>query len=196
MNLSRTVIDPVTRSSLVDRLMPVYDRLSQLVADRPDLARMLRGNDLGHAVHPMLTDLPLGLWTSTTVLDLIGGRKSHRAAGLLCGLGVITAAPTAAAGLADYRALEGDDRRVAVAHAAGNSAGVLLYAASFKARLRGHHLRGALDALLGATCVSAAGYLGGHLALNRGTANREDGFHEGLDSPTSAQQDWPTHSMR
>ena len=34
---------------------------------------VLRGDWLGHAVHPLLTDLVLGTWTSASVLDLFGG---------------------------------------------------------------------------------------------------------------------------
>ena len=33
----------------------------------------LRGMWLGHALHPVLTDLTVGFWTSTNVLDLVGG---------------------------------------------------------------------------------------------------------------------------
>ncbi len=35
---------------------------------------VLRGDWLGHAVHPVLTDVVLGTWTSATILDLVGGR--------------------------------------------------------------------------------------------------------------------------
>jgi len=34
---------------------------------------VLRGEWLGHAVHPLLTDVVLGTWTSASVLDLFGG---------------------------------------------------------------------------------------------------------------------------
>ncbi len=38
-------------------------------------ASALRGDWLGHAVHPILTDLVMGSWTSATVLDLLGGEE-------------------------------------------------------------------------------------------------------------------------
>ena len=37
-------------------------------------ASVLRGEWLGHAVHPILTDLVIGSWTSASLLDLVGGR--------------------------------------------------------------------------------------------------------------------------
>ena len=53
-------------------------------------------------LHPMLTDLPIGCWTSAFVLDIVGGKKSRPAAQLLVGLGVLSALPTAASGAADW----------------------------------------------------------------------------------------------
>ena len=43
-------------------------------------AAVLRGEWLGHAIHPLLTDLVLGSWTSATILDLVGGAQSAPAA--------------------------------------------------------------------------------------------------------------------
>ena len=48
-------------------------------------ADALTGRWLGHAVHPVLTDLPIGFWTSAFTLDLIGGRRSRAAAQRLVG---------------------------------------------------------------------------------------------------------------
>jgi hypothetical protein len=56
---------------------------------------VLRGEWLGHAVHPLLTDLALGTWTSASLLDLFGGRDSSTAAQRLVGTGLLAAGPTA-----------------------------------------------------------------------------------------------------
>ena len=48
---------------------------------------VLRGEWLGHAVHPMLTDVAIGAWTSASVLDLLGGRDSSAAAQRLIATG-------------------------------------------------------------------------------------------------------------
>jgi hypothetical protein len=34
---------------------------------------LLGGRWLGHSLHPLLTDLPLGCWSSASLLDLLGG---------------------------------------------------------------------------------------------------------------------------
>ncbi|HEX8104828.1 MAG TPA: hypothetical protein VF533_19570, partial [Solirubrobacteraceae bacterium] len=40
----------------------------------------LSGTALGHALHPVLTDVVIGSWTSATLLDLIGGKSTDAAA--------------------------------------------------------------------------------------------------------------------
>ena len=54
---------------------------------------VLRGQWLGHALHPTLTDLVLGTWTSATLLDLFGGREWAAPAQHLIGTGLVAAGP-------------------------------------------------------------------------------------------------------
>jgi len=43
-------------------------------AVRPRVVRNLpSGADLGHPLHPMLTDLPIGAWVMSALLDAAGG---------------------------------------------------------------------------------------------------------------------------
>ena len=44
-----------------------------------ELQEELGGRRLGHPLHPMLTDLPIGCWTSAWVLDLVGGTRGAKA---------------------------------------------------------------------------------------------------------------------
>src|ERR687893_1874524 len=55
----------------------------------------LSGTYLGHALHPLLTDLPIGTWTSAVLLDWLGGQSGRRAADRLIGLGIAFTLPTA-----------------------------------------------------------------------------------------------------
>jgi uncharacterized membrane protein len=128
-----------------------------------------RGRWLGHPVHPMLTDLPIGFWTSAFVLDLVPGERVRPAADTLVGLGVLSSLPTALAGLAELTALR-DERtlRVAAAHTLANTAGTVLYACSWWERRGGHRGRGVALSLVGAAALSFGGYLGGHLSYRRG----------------------------
>src|SRR4051794_28387482 len=62
----------------------------------------LAGVPLGHAGHPLLTDLPIGTWTSATLLDVFGGDDARGAANTLIGAGILASLPAAASGLNDW----------------------------------------------------------------------------------------------
>lgn len=127
---------------------------------------------LGHSVHPMLTDLTLGCWISAAVLDLAGGHRARRSATLLVGAGLAAAGPTAIAGTGDWAEMTGPERRIGAVHALGTDAAVFLFLGSLIARTRGRHAMGVKLGLAGNAILAGAGFLGGHLALNRGTARR------------------------
>ena len=136
----------------------------------PPKARSFLGGDwLGHPLHPMLTDLPIGFWTSSFMLDLFGGRKARRMSAAFVGLGVVTAVPTVAAGLVEYDKIPADDakRKTAVVHTVSNVVATFLYLCSFFARLRGNRGKGVALGLLGATAATVGGYIGGQLAYGK-----------------------------
>jgi uncharacterized membrane protein len=169
-----------------ERLDPVVDAVRQVtrpLADSP-AGPALRGEWMGHALHPTLTDLPLGLWTATSVLDLVGGANARPAAQRLLGVGLIAAGPTALSGWAEWQQAGTSAQRVGLVHAALNITAVGLYAGSWGARRRGRHGLGVALALLGAGAASAGGYLGGHLALVRDVASRPPAL-DGGSSPDS-----------
>jgi len=141
---------------------------------------------LGHALHPLMTDLPIGAWTSATMLDLVGGKASRPAAQKLVGIGLAAAAPTAWTGWTDWADTEpGNDpvRRLGIVHAAANSTAALLYGLSLAARRRGSHTTGVLFGLAGAGAMGAGGWLGGDLVFARGVGVKQTLF---ADEP----QDW------
>jgi uncharacterized membrane protein len=123
---------------------------------------------VGHPVHPPLTDLPIGFWTSAWVLDLVGGDEGRRAARLLIGAGVLCAIPTIVTGLHDAGADDGLDRRVVAAHAAFNGTATAAYAWSWSARRHGRWGRGVVLAMVGSSLATAGGILGGQLAFGAG----------------------------
>ncbi|MDB1089852.1 Rieske 2Fe-2S domain-containing protein [Streptomyces sp. ACA25] len=129
---------------------------------------VLHGRWLGHAVHPMMVQVPIGAWMSAAVLDLMPGQR--RAAGILVGTGLASAGPAALAGWVDWAELHPDQQRVGLVHAVSNQVGVLLYAGSFLARLRGRHARGRALSFAGLTAVSVGGVLGGHLSFRQAAA--------------------------
>jgi hypothetical protein len=84
---------------------------------------VLSGAWLGHAVHPILSDIPIGAWTSAVLLDWTGGKESRSAADQLILTGVLAAGATAATGWSDWANAERGNaavRRSGLAHAAAN----------------------------------------------------------------------------
>lgn len=122
---------------------------------------------LGHPVHPMWTDLPIGFWTSSWVLDLLGDERDRRAARRLIALGVLSALPTMAFGVGDAVAFvrAPSRRRVAIVHGSANLGATLLYALSWRARARSHDADGVALAMAGAVVATLGAALGSHLAL-------------------------------
>jgi nitrite reductase/ring-hydroxylating ferredoxin subunit len=149
--------------AVADLVSPLLERLGP-----GSLKDLLSGTWQGHPLHPVLTDVTVGAWTSAFVLDVIGGDAGRAGADTLVGIGALSAIPTAASGLSDWADLEGEERRVGTAHAVGNVAATTLYALSWIARRGGHRGLGMSLSFLGAGVASAAAYLGGHLVYGRG----------------------------
>jgi nitrite reductase/ring-hydroxylating ferredoxin subunit/uncharacterized membrane protein len=142
---------------------------------------VLSGTWMGHALHPLMTDVPIGTWTSASLLDLFGGRASRPAAKKLIGVGLVAAAPTAWTGWSDWADTEpasDEVRRIGIVHALVNGAAIALYGASYAARRRGAHATGVLLGLSGAGAMGAGGWLGGDLAFARGVGVNETLFDD------------------
>jgi nitrite reductase/ring-hydroxylating ferredoxin subunit/uncharacterized membrane protein len=143
----------------------------------------MHGVWLGHPLHPLLTDLPIGFWTSAWVLDIVGGKKGRPAAQALVGLGVLSAVPTAVTGLADWSELNRPEQRTGLVHAVANGTATALFAMSWLARRRGRHGRGVALSWAGSAAATAGGFLGGHLSFRRAA-----GVNHAADAPDP--QDW------
>jgi len=153
------------------------------------LKDLLSGTALGHALHPILTDVVIGSWTSALVLDLIGGRDSEKAVERLIVVGIAAYPPTALAGMTDWADAEPADdgvRRVGLLHAATNSVALSLMLGSLRARRRGDRGRGKALALAGAGALTAGGWLGGHLSYAQGIGVDQTTFDPGPTEWTRA----------
>ncbi|HEY3485242.1 MAG TPA: hypothetical protein VGK49_07650, partial [Ilumatobacteraceae bacterium] len=67
-----TLAQRVEQLDALDRPAGVGRRFVNSVAGGR-VRQVLGGEWLGHPLHPALTDLPIGFWTSAFVLDMIGG---------------------------------------------------------------------------------------------------------------------------
>src|SRR4029077_19553365 len=92
----------------------------------------LHGTWLGHPLHPALTDIPLGAWTTALALDAAGDRSRGmaRAADTAMGVGIAGAVGAAVTGLTDWHHTTGGDRRLGLGHAMLNTAALALYVTS------------------------------------------------------------------
>jgi nitrite reductase/ring-hydroxylating ferredoxin subunit len=163
----RALVNRIGADQRLDRVAEPLSMLAERLTRRDDVKRTLSGSWLGHRLHPVLTDVPIGAWTSASLLDLLGGRSGRKVARRLVGVGIVASLPTALSGLSDWHDTHGESKRIGVVHAIANATGLALQVASWRARGRGHRLRGAALSGLGLGAVAAGGYLGGHLVFSQ-----------------------------
>ena len=181
---------PARIAELVDR-MPWIESLGQKVSDLLDplfahprgrqAKDLLNGRLIGHALHPVLTDLPIGFWSGSLLLDLAGASRS---AGVLSAAGSVSAIATAATGVADWKDTYGRDRRLGTVHGVVNLAGLAFHLASLGARLRLRRRRARRLSLVGFSITTAAAYLGGELVFKRGSMIDRNAWTFGPDEWT------------
>ena len=163
-----SVVERIEDTTALDRIAtPLSSAVSDLFR-RSGLKDVLSGSWFGHPLHPLLTDLPIGSWTSAMLLDFVGGRRAQPAADALVAVGIASAVPTAVTGLSDWSDLGDADRRIGLVHASANSVALACYVASLVARRRGRRLTGIMLGVAGASAATAGGFLGGHLVYRRG----------------------------
>ncbi|MEX1141617.1 MAG: Rieske 2Fe-2S domain-containing protein [Thermoleophilaceae bacterium] len=177
----RLLVDALERATALD--VPA-EKIAKAVRDALSPGKVknaLSGTWFGHAVHPPLTDVVIGAFTSASLLDLLGDR-SWTAQERLIGVGIAAAVPTALTGASDWADAEPADdgvRRVGLVHANLNTTALAVYAASLAARRRGAYGRGAALALAGMAILTVSSYLGGHMSFTRGVGANQTAFDPG-----------------
>ena len=178
----------------LDRVAGPVSRTAKKLVPAGPVKDVLSGTPVGHPIHPPLTDVPIGCFTAATVLDLLGGSRFEDAVEDLLLVGIVSAVPTASAGLSDWSDTYGSEQRVGLAHAVVNVAALGLFAGSLAARRRGSSGIGRMLGLAGLTTLATGGYLGGHLSFARGVGvNNAFYQHEPEDwTAVMAAADLPT----
>ena len=129
---------------------------------------VLHGSPLGHPLHAILTDLPIGAWVTTAVLDVL---ESRGASGLAAGadgalvVGLLGAAGAGVTGWADWSDTKDDVRSLGMAHAALNSCAILAYLGAYGLRRSRRRGPGIAMAMVGLGFVVTAAFLGGELSF-------------------------------
>lgn len=173
------LIEAIENVEAIDKAAnPLADAVGKLVPPGP-VKDLLSGTPLGHPVHPVLTDVAIGAWSSAVFLDFLGGASSETASDRLIALGILSAVPTAATGFSDWADTWGKARRVGLVHAGLNVGALLCFTASLVCRKRGGRGSGKVLSLAGAGVMGLSAYLGGHLSFRNGVGVDETVFDEG-----------------
>lgn len=175
--LSRIVKRIEQEQSLDEISEPVAKVVSKLT-DPNAVKYLLSGSWLGHQLHPMLTDVPIGAWVMASALDVTGGKNMRPASQRLVALGILSSIPTAMTGASDWADSYGKERRVGMAHILGNVWGTAFQTLSWVARKNDRHKLGAGLSLLGLGFTGSAAYLGGHLTLDMGVGVSHGAFEQ------------------
>jgi nitrite reductase/ring-hydroxylating ferredoxin subunit/uncharacterized membrane protein len=158
--------------TLSDRLTGVLDPVRERHQDNLVLELLHGGRWAGHPLHPALSDLPIGLWTGVTVLDIADRdpdpQRGIDAAGVLSAAGILASGATALTGISDWTVSNEQDRRIGLLHGLLNTAALGLQGASLGTRMAGHRSTARVLAAASLTVTAGAGYLGGHLVFTRG----------------------------
>ncbi len=159
-------------------LEPTGDALQQAigkVAGREGMPRAIKnalhGVWLGHPLHAALTDVPVGSWTASLVLDLLslgGNRALRKGADATLSIGILGALASGLAGLADWQETYGRERRIGLLHGLLNATGLALYTMSLVQRRRKRRGAGILCSALGYGVTFASTYLGGQMVYQQG----------------------------
>src|SRR5215211_7739200 len=126
------------------------------------LKDFLHGSWLGHPLHPVLVQVPVGSWLSAGILDVVPPLRP--AATVLIGTGVAASVPAALAGAADWSEQDAGVRRLGAIHASLNVAALGLYVGSLVARGKDRGGLGRLLSYAGLGIATASASIGGHMS--------------------------------
>jgi nitrite reductase/ring-hydroxylating ferredoxin subunit/uncharacterized membrane protein len=131
----------------------------------------LHGTWIGHPLHVILTDIPIGAWSAAMVFDAIDattGNDSFCAAADACvAFGLVGAVGAAVTGLTDWHEIDPPARRLGLVHGLLNLAGTALFTTSFLKRRAGARNAGRAYSAAGYLLAAISAQLGGDLVYDQ-----------------------------
>jgi nitrite reductase/ring-hydroxylating ferredoxin subunit/uncharacterized membrane protein len=164
--------DQVARQGWVNAAEKALDAMSDATVKKSGsaLRNFLHGTWLGHPLHPATVEVPIGAFTTATLLDVMdaarGTRRYAAGADAAVGIGLVTASLAAASGLADWSKSDQPGRRVGVLHAVLNGSATLCYLVSWILRKRGERAAAMNTGIAGWFFLMVGSFLGGRLVYN------------------------------
>ncbi len=188
---------------------PLQKYLASLFTNRGETGKqvknVLNGTWLGHPLHPVLTDVPVGAWVSTALLDTVASltedESMARAADITLAVGLAAAAGAAVTGFTDWTDTYGQERKVGLLHGLTMLATFTAYTSSLLSRLRGSRSSGVAMANTGLALLTVGAYLGGDEVYDIGYGVNHTAFQHGPDKfvavmqETELQPDQPTKTV-
>jgi nitrite reductase/ring-hydroxylating ferredoxin subunit len=165
-------IDAVSEQPWLDQIaIPVRQAIHRAYEAGGNRGRQIKnavhGGWLGHPVHPVLVDVPMGAWATALVLDTADARTNdpgyRRSANVAVAVGLAGGIGAALTGLTDWSETDGRPRRLGLLHGLLNLTAVSLYATSLLVRRDDSRRLKRACRLAGFIATCAAGYLGGVL---------------------------------
>ncbi len=155
------------------------------------VVRWLRGEPLGHPAHPALVDAAGGYWMASITLDMlaaVGFRSFGRASDAMLALGLISSAPSIAAGAVEFSALPERSRSAGLVHGAMAASATALYAISFFLRVFRHRHAAFFTSAAASAIAIAAAHRGGKLVFEdgAGASRNHTGALEPITLPFAA----------
>lgn len=188
-DLTERIATRIIKSKSIGKISAFLDKLMQAClgasAMRP-LKIFLNGTWIGHPLHPMLTDIPIGAWTLTIILDLVallfGLPQLGLASSITAATGVAGALAAAIAGFADWMDVDPPEKAIGAFHATVNVSATILFLIFFFMRWGRDWQPGwstFVIALAGYLLVTIGGYLGGALVFYKGVMINRNAYRSG-----------------
>ncbi|PRY37163.1 nitrite reductase/ring-hydroxylating ferredoxin subunit [Geodermatophilus tzadiensis] len=156
------ILDRLADVNTFDRAIESARKGVQAVLKPGAVKDALHGTWLGHPLHPVLVQVPVGSWASAGLLDAIPPLRP--AATVLIGTGVAVSVPAAMAGAADWSEQEIGVRRLGALHAVSNTVALGLYVGSLVARAKGRGTLGRVLSYAGLGIATGSAAVGGHMS--------------------------------
>lgn len=146
----------------------------------------LHGTWLGHPLHPVLTDIPVGAWTVAVLLDgadVVSGKGKYAdGADAAIAIGLAGALGAALTGVTDWHKTNGKARRIGLVHGLLNVGATTLFATSYLLRRNRRREAARACSLIGYLVAGASAYLGGELVYRLAV---------GVGNPTPSRESIP-----
>lgn len=166
------ITDILDRADVFQQLSHDFSRMLHKVVLQQgenfrNLTDVVHGKQIGHPLHPILTDITITSWTLGLIFDVLGFTTRisvlAKAGDYLTGIGTMSAIPTALAGILDYSTIKKKAAQYGATHGIMNGIAFYWYLRSLKSRIGSNKFSAIIFSVLGLFFATAGSWLGGEL---------------------------------